>query len=107
MMAKRLAAEGAPYGVRVNAIAPGYMRTALTDQVLAGQPGLRQTWEGLIPLGRMGMPPELSGTVVYLASDASSYVTGSTLVIDGGYTAGLDSRDRWGLYRVVAGPLPT
>jgi NAD(P)-dependent dehydrogenase (short-subunit alcohol dehydrogenase family) len=86
MMAKSLAAEWAPHGVRVNAIAPGYMRTALTDQVLTGQPGLRQTWEGLIPLGRMGTPPELSGTVVYLASDASSYVTGSTLVIDGGYT---------------------
>jgi NAD(P)-dependent dehydrogenase (short-subunit alcohol dehydrogenase family) len=87
MMAKSLAAEWAPHGVRVNAIAPGYMRTALTDQVLAGQPELRQTWEGLIPLGRMGTPLELSGTVVYLASDASSYVTGSTLVIDGGYTA--------------------
>src|SRR5436305_7121884 len=87
MMAKSLAAEWAPHGVRVNAIAPGYMRTALTDQVLTGQPGLRQTWEGLIPLGRMGTPPELSGTVVYLASDASSYVTGPTLVIDRGSTA--------------------
>jgi len=87
MMAKSLAAEWAEYGVRVNAIAPGYMRTALTDQVLAGQDGLRETWESLIPLGRMGVPEELRGTVVYLASAASSYVTGHALVVDGGYTA--------------------
>jgi len=87
MMAKSLAAEWADRGVRVNAIAPGYMRTALTDQVMAGQEGLRETWESHIPLGRMGTPPELRGAVVYLASPASSYVTGHTLVVDGGYTA--------------------
>ncbi|MDB5077000.1 MAG: family oxidoreductase [Chloroflexi bacterium] len=86
MMAKSLAAEWAPRGVRVNALAPGYMRTALTDQVLAGQPGLREAWEELTPMGRMGTPPELRGSVVYLASDASSYVTGHALVVDGGYT---------------------
>ena len=87
MMAKSLAAEWADRGVRVNAIAPGYMRTALTDQVLAGQEGLRETWESHIPLGHMGAPEELRGAVVYLASPASSYVTGHALVIDGGYTA--------------------
>jgi NAD(P)-dependent dehydrogenase (short-subunit alcohol dehydrogenase family) len=87
MMAKSLAAEWAPHGVRVNALSPGYMRTALTDQVLEGQPGLRETWERLTPMGRMGAPPELRGSVVYLASRASSYVTGHSLVVDGGYTA--------------------
>ncbi len=87
MMAKSLAAEWAEHGVRVNAIAPGYMRTALTDQVLAGQDGLQQAWESYIPMGRMGVPEELRGTVVYLASAASSYVTGHALVVDGGYTA--------------------
>jgi NAD(P)-dependent dehydrogenase (short-subunit alcohol dehydrogenase family) len=86
MMAKSLASEWAPHGVRVNALAPGYMRTAITDQVLAGQPGLRETWERLTPLGRMGEPRELRGPIVYLASDASSFMTGHTLVVDGGYT---------------------
>lgn len=87
MMAKSLAVEWASHGVRVNALAPGYMRTALTDGVLEGQPGLRETWEGLTPMGRMGRPAELRGTVVYLASDASSFMTGHNLVVDGGYTA--------------------
>lgn len=87
MMARSLAAEWAAYNVRVNALSPGYMRTALTDQVLAGQPGLRETWESLIPVGRIGTPDELRGAVLFLASRASSYMTGANLVIDGGYTA--------------------
>lgn len=86
MLSKSLAAEWAPHNVRVNNLAPGYFRTALTDQVLAEQLELRETWDSLIPMGRMGLPPELGGAVVFLASDASSYTTGSTLVIDGGYT---------------------
>jgi len=87
MLAKSLAAEWAPHEVRVNALAPGYFRTAMTDQVLATNKPLRDEWESLIPAGRMGTPAELRGAVVYLASDASSYMTGHTLVVDGGYTA--------------------
>jgi len=87
MLAKSLAAEWAPHEVRVNALAPGYFRTAMTDQVLADNKPLRDEWESLIPAGRMGTPNELRGAVVYLASDASSYMTGHTLVVDGGYTA--------------------
>lgn len=87
MMARSVATEWAPHGVRVNALSPGYIRTALTDQVIEGIPGLRETWESMIPLGRMGVPHDLRGAVVFLASDASRYMTGANLVIDGGYTA--------------------
>jgi sorbose reductase len=87
MMAQSLATEWAPYRVRVNALSPGYIRTALTDQVIERIPGLRETWESMIPLGRMGTPDDLRGAVVFLASDASRYMTGANLVIDGGYTA--------------------
>lgn len=87
MMAKSLATEWAQHGVRVNALSPGYIRTALTDAVLAGQTGLRETWESMIPLGQMGTPDQLRGAVVFLASPASSYMTGANLTIDGGYTA--------------------
>lgn len=86
MLAKSLAAEWAPHHVRVNALAPGYFRTAMTDELLAANTPLRDEWESLIPAGRMGVPSELAGSVVYLASDASSYMTGHTLIIDGGYT---------------------
>ncbi len=58
----------------------------MTEGVLETNKPLRDLWESLTPMGRMGKPPELRGTVVYLASDASSYMTGHTLVVDGGYT---------------------
>jgi NAD(P)-dependent dehydrogenase (short-subunit alcohol dehydrogenase family) len=87
MLTKSLAAEWAPYNVRVNSMSPGYIRTAMTDQVLADDPGLGDAWRARIPLGRMGTPAELRGLAVYLASDASSYMTGSDVLVDGGYTS--------------------
>jgi len=84
MATKSLAVEWAEYGIRVNAIAPGYMRTDMTAAYLA-DPALGGIWLNLTPLKRPGEPPELGGAVVYLASDASSFVTGHTLVVDGGY----------------------
>jgi sorbose reductase len=77
-----LAAEWAPRGVRVNCISPGYTRTPLVDQVAHLVPG----WLKDIPLGRMAETSDLQGAVVYLASEASDYVTGHDLIIDGGFT---------------------
>jgi NAD(P)-dependent dehydrogenase (short-subunit alcohol dehydrogenase family) len=85
MATKSLAVEWAPHGIRVNAIAPGYMRTEMTAPYIA-DPALGGQWMRLTPMERPGEPHELGGAVVYLASDASSFVTGHTLVVDGGYS---------------------
>ncbi len=83
-LARVLALEMAPFGVRVNAIAPGYIDAPLTRQ---HAPDVRKHIIDHTPLGRFGEANELIGPVVFLASDASSFVTGTTLVIDGGWTA--------------------
>jgi len=87
MLTQSLAVEWADRGVRVNAIAPGYMRTDLVDEVLENDPEMEETWLKNTPMGRLGRPEELQELVVYLASEASSYMTGSVVVIDGGYTS--------------------
>jgi NAD(P)-dependent dehydrogenase (short-subunit alcohol dehydrogenase family) len=85
MLTKSLAAEWAPYGVRVNAVAPGYIHTSLTESWL-GTDAMRDYWLGGTPLGRMGEPEEIANAVAFLASGEASFVTGATLVADGGYT---------------------
>jgi NAD(P)-dependent dehydrogenase (short-subunit alcohol dehydrogenase family) len=86
MLTKSLASEWAPHGVRVNTIAPGYMKTKLTEPYFASRDGMVEKWMAFTPMGRPGDPSELWGIAVYLASDASSYATGSVFTIDGGYT---------------------
>ncbi len=87
MLTKALAREWAPHGVRVNAISPGFFLTPLNRDLL--QPGSerRQRVEERTPMGRLGDPQELVGGLVYLLSDEASFVTGSTLAIDGGFLA--------------------
>jgi NAD(P)-dependent dehydrogenase (short-subunit alcohol dehydrogenase family) len=82
-----LAVEWAGSGIRVNSIAPGYFLSDMTRQFTDENPELGERWTSMIPMGRMGEPEDLHGLVVYLASDASSYLTGQTITIDGGYTA--------------------
>jgi NAD(P)-dependent dehydrogenase (short-subunit alcohol dehydrogenase family) len=87
MVTKALAVEWAPLGIRVNAIAPGYILSDMTRQFTEANPQLAAQWRGLIPAGRMGEPADLEGLVALLCSSASSYLTGQSVVIDGGYTA--------------------
>jgi NAD(P)-dependent dehydrogenase (short-subunit alcohol dehydrogenase family) len=83
---RAVAADWAPHGVTVNAIAPGGFMTDANRRWFRENPALQQEIEAMIPMGRLGEPGELGPLAVYLASDASSYMTGAVLVIDGGYT---------------------
>jgi NAD(P)-dependent dehydrogenase (short-subunit alcohol dehydrogenase family) len=84
-LTKSLAAEWVQYGVRVNAIAPGYMGTAMAKPFF-DDPEYGGVWMRDIPMKRPGDPEELGPVAVFLASKASSYVTGTTIVVDGGFT---------------------
>lgn len=87
MLTKALAIEWAPHGVRVNAIAPGDILTPLTRSVVEKDPDRRRRMESRIPMGRLGEVEEVVGAAIYLCSDASRYVTGETIVVDGGHLA--------------------
>ncbi len=86
-LTRALAVEWAPYRIRVNSIAPGYFATPMTDRLKQRDAGLYQEFVSRVPLGRFGNPAELGPVVVFLASDASSYMSGHILVVDGAYTA--------------------
>ena len=85
-LTKALANEWAPHNVQVNAIAPGYFRTEVTSALQKDETRNRQILER-IPAGRWGEPEDLAGAAVFLASRASDYVTGTVLVVDGGWLA--------------------
>ena len=86
LLVKSTAVEWARSGVRVNAIAPGYTATELT---LAGRskPEWFEVWMDRTPMGRLGEPREIADSVLFLCSAAASFITGTVLTVDGGYTA--------------------
>jgi NAD(P)-dependent dehydrogenase (short-subunit alcohol dehydrogenase family) len=86
-MTRALAMEWGPHGVRVNALAPGFILTDLT-QKLWSDPAMRAWGQSQTPLGRLGQPEDLTGTSLFLASKAAAFITGQTLYVDGGFTAG-------------------
>jgi NAD(P)-dependent dehydrogenase (short-subunit alcohol dehydrogenase family) len=85
-MTRSMAAEWARAGVRVNAVAPAYIETEMTAAV-SEHPRLRQSIVDRTPMGRWGQPEEVAWAVVFLASEAASYITGHTLFVDGGWTS--------------------
>jgi NAD(P)-dependent dehydrogenase (short-subunit alcohol dehydrogenase family) len=86
-LSRTAAVEYAKKGIRVNVICPGFIDTGLTRQVVAKKPHLEEKYKSLIPAGRFGNEDEVSESVIWLFSDASSFVTGHTLIIDGGASA--------------------
>jgi NAD(P)-dependent dehydrogenase (short-subunit alcohol dehydrogenase family) len=87
MLTRGMAVDLAPHDIRVNALAPGVTVTNLTRQRLEDDAEWRRVALERIPMGRFGQPDDLVGACVFLASDEARYVTGATLVVDGGYTA--------------------
>ncbi len=86
LLARSLALDLAPRGIRVNAVCPGYVRTPMTEAYLA-DPAMLAGILGHIPLGRVASPDEIAATIAFLASPEASYITGSSVIIDGGRSA--------------------
>jgi NAD(P)-dependent dehydrogenase (short-subunit alcohol dehydrogenase family) len=86
-LTKTVALSYAQQGIRVNAVCPGYIRTSMFDRVIARAPETEARWLASEPIGRFGTPEEVAAAVVWLCSDAASFVTGVAMPVDGGYVA--------------------
>lgn len=86
-LTKAAALEWAPRGIRVNAVCPGFIRTPMLERFLGADPAMEGPLTALEPMGRMGTPEEVAQAVVWLCSDAASFVTGVPLPVDGGWVA--------------------
>lgn len=86
-LTKTAALEYAKSGIRVNAVCPGYIRTPLLESTLTSRPEMEEQIVSRHPVGRMGRPQEIAEAVVWLCSEAASFVTGHTMTVDGGYVA--------------------
>ncbi|PGH32706.1 hypothetical protein GX50_04488 [[Emmonsia] crescens] len=86
-LGRNLAMEWGPKGIRVNSLCPGHILTPMVEQTFKEVEGLRQTWESENMLGRLATPEEFTGATIFLLSEASKFMTGGSLVIDGGHTA--------------------
>ncbi|KAH8116024.1 NAD(P)-binding protein [Phellopilus nigrolimitatus] len=84
-LAASLAVEWAKKNVRVNCLSPGYTQTHLTRQMLEQDEELNRFWKSMTPMGRLGEPEDVSGAVIFLSSDAARFITGTELLVDGGY----------------------
>ncbi|KAG2115372.1 sorbose reductase sou1 [Suillus discolor] len=86
-MARVMACELAQNNIRVNSLSPGYIETPMTTAIISARPEYQAIWSEQSVMNRLGKPHELRGIITWLASDASSFCTGSNIVVDGGYTA--------------------
>ncbi len=95
-LSRVMAVEVADIGIRVNAVAPGMARTAIVEQGIRDGSISEEAMRSEIPLGRLATPDEIAATILFLASDDASYITGQTLVVDGGWSIlGMHERPAW------------
>lgn len=86
-MGRSMACELGQFGIRVNTLSPGHIRTKMTAQTLESDTKMEAFWASLNPLGRIGAIHELRGVIAWLSSEASSFCTGSDIIVSGGHTA--------------------